>query len=147
MKIIKRAITLVLSASMLISLLPVMNAAAAENTPPSAPTELLTNELTEPMNVETPTFGWLVNDADYNEVQTAYQIIVTDEVTNNTVWDSDKVVSSNQSYVKYDGNELDDGHPYSWKVKTWDKDGAESPYSDNAYFSTGIKNDNWDISL
>ena len=100
MKIIKRAITLVLSASMLISLLPVMNAAAAENTPPSAPTELLTNELTEPMNVETPTFGWLVNDADYNEVQTAYQIIVTDEVTNNTVWDSDKVVSSNQSYVK-----------------------------------------------
>lgn len=146
MKIIKRAITLVLSASMLISLLPVMNAAAAENTPPSAPTELLTNELTEPMNVETPTFGWLVNDADYNEVQTAYQIIVTDEVTNNTVWDSDKVVSSNQSYVKYDGNELDDGHPYSWKVKTWDKDGAESPYSDNAYFSTGIKNDNWDAS-
>lgn len=98
------------------------------------------------MNVETPTFGWLVNDADYNEVQTAYQIIVTDEVTNNTVWDSDKVVSSNQSYVKYDGNELDDGHPYSWKVKTWDKDGAESPYSDNAYFSTGIKNDNWDAS-
>lgn len=144
MKTIKRAITLALSAATLISLLPVMNVTAAENTPPSAPTGLLTNELTRPMNVEAPTFGWLVNDADYNEVQTAYQIIVTDEVTNTTVWDSDKVVSSEQSYAEYGGKALEDGRPYSWKVKTWDKDGAESPYSGSAYFAAGIKNDNWD---
>lgn len=146
MKKVKRTITLVLSTSILISLLPVINAAVAENTPPSAPTGLLTNELTNPMNAEEPAFSWLVNDADYNDVQTAYQIIVMDEVTNTIVWDSDKVVSSEQSYVQYGGNALEDGHPYSWKVKTWDKDGAYSPYSSNAYFASGIKNKNWGAS-
>ena len=128
---------------MLMSVMPVW---AAENTAPSAPTGLLTNELTRPLNVENPTFGWLVQDNDYNEVQTAYEIVVTDEINEEVVWDSGKVESSEQSYVKYGGEELNDGYPYSWKVKTWDKDGAESPYSESAYFATGISNEDWDAS-
>ncbi len=146
MKIIKKAITLALSTSMSISLLPVMNVSAADNTPPSAPIGLLTNDLENPLNVEDVTFGWLINDTDYNEAQTAYQIVVTDEITNTSVWDSGKVALSEQAYIAYGGNALEDGRPYSWKVKTWDKDGAESPYSESVYFATGIKNDNWNAS-
>lgn len=146
MKIFKRAISLILSTALSISVLPSVYAQEINNTPPSAPTGLLTNELTAPMNVEKPVFGWIVNDDDYNEIQTAYEILVTDDVTNEIVWDSGKIKSSEQSYVEYAGDSLADGHKYSWQVKTWDKDGAESPYSDSAYFATGISNDNWGAS-
>ncbi len=114
-----------------------------DNVAPSKPTGLLTNELTCPLNVETPTFGWIVNDADYNEIQTAYQIVVTDGITEQIAWDSGKVKSSEQSYIDC-GVDLKDGYPYFWKVKTWDRADAESPYSDRAYFATGIKNNNWE---
>lgn len=142
MKIIKKTVALALSTIMLMSSIPMFTVQAAENTPPSAPTGLLTNELENPQNADAPTFGWLVNDEDDNEVQTAYEIVITDEITKETVWNSGKVVSSEQSYIRC-GTNLDDGRPYSWKVKTWDKGDEESPYSENAYFATGISNDKW----
>lgn len=138
MNIIKKSIALIMSATMMTSVLPVMQVSAETNTSPSAPTQLLTNELENPLNTEDVTFGWIVNDADENEVQTAYEIVVTDGVTNEQVWDSGKVSSSEQSYVAYNGENLESGHPYLWKVKTWDKDDAESVYSEPAYFATGL---------
>ena len=113
----------------------------------AVPTGLLTNELPNPLNVEAPTFGWIVNAEGSNVVQTAYQIIVTDEITGAIAWDSGKVESSEQSYVAYGGeNTLEAGHPYSWKVKTWTKSGddaeVESGYSGSAYFATGVTD--WD---
>lgn len=142
MKTAKKFIAFAISAAMTTAMLPVMSVSAATNTAPTAPAGLITNELENPLNVEEPTFGWLVNDADENEIQTAYQIIVTDEVTDTEVWNSGKVTSSEQSYVPCGGT-LDAGHPYSWKVKTWDKDGADSPYSESAYFSTGLNATEW----
>lgn len=143
MHIIRKTMALMLSATMTISALPALSVKAAENTAPLAPRGLLTNELENPLNVEEPTFGWIVSDSDENEVQTAYEIVVTDTVTNEQVWDSQKVESSEQSYIAYSGNDLKDGHPYSWKVKTWDKDNAESPYSEESYFATGLDTSSW----
>lgn len=114
-----------------------------ENSVPDAPSCLLTNELENPLNIEEPSFRWVVNDKDDNEIQTAYEIIVTDEISGNTVWDSGKVESSEQSNIKYEGNDLQGGHPYSWQVKTWDAEDAESVYSEKSYFSTGILNNDW----
>ncbi len=139
---VKKYIAAAAAFSMAVSAFPVMGVYAEGNTAPSAPDGLLTNELVHPMNVEKPVFGWIVNDADENDVQTAYEVVVTDEITGTTVWDSGKVSSSEQSYIAY-GGELESGHPYSWKVKTWDSSDAESPYSENAYFSSGIKNADW----
>lgn len=143
MHIIRKTMALMLSATMTISALPALSVKATENTAPLAPRGLLTNELENPLNVEEPTFGWIVSDSDENEVQTAYEIVVTDTVTNEQVWDSQKVESSEQSYIAYSGNDLKDGHPYSWKVKTWDKDNAESPYSEESYFATGLDTSSW----
>ncbi|MBQ9599886.1 MAG: hypothetical protein IJR33_08785, partial [Clostridia bacterium] len=82
---------------------------AADNNDPSAPTGLLTNELENPLNAENSTFGWIVNDKDKDEVQTAYEIVITDEVTGEKVWDSGKVESSEQSYVGMtEGTPIDD---------------------------------------
>ncbi len=138
---IKQIIAMLLSLSVFTAVLP--NAAAEDNTPPQLPSGLLTNELTSPDNTENPVFGWLVNDTDRNEIQTAYEIIVSDAITGNEIWDSGKVISSEQSYIKYGGEKLEDAHSYIWKVRTWDKDGEVSEYSDEAEFSTGISNDNW----
>lgn len=70
------------------------------NTAPDAPSGLLTNELEEPLNVDTAYFGWLVNDADENDHQSAYRIIVTDDLSGETAWDSGKTESSEQSYIE-----------------------------------------------
>lgn len=42
-----------------------------------------------------------MNAKGENVVQTAYQIIITDDITGETVWNSGKVKSSRQSYVPY----------------------------------------------
>lgn len=96
-----------------------------------------------------PYFGWFVNDVDNNEKQTAYQIIVSStqaNADNNTgdIWDSGKITSGSQNYVYYAGTQLTAATGYYWKVKTWDKDGNESPYSAASKFGTGlIANTDW----
>lgn len=142
MKKIKQICAVLLSLSVFISALP--GALASENTPPLKPSGLLTNELSSPNNVDNPVFSWIVNDTDRNEIQSAYEIVVSDAINEEELWDSGKVSSSEQAYIKYDGKALQEAHAYRWKVKTWDKDGEASEYSEEAEFSTGISNNNWD---
>lgn len=117
------------------------------NRAPGAPYGLLTNESVYPLNVEgAPMFDWWVSDEDLDEVQTAYQIRMYDGITDGLVWDSGKVASSMQNCVSYTGEALKPGYPYSWEVRTWDRAGEASPYSERAEFATGLGNDNWDAA-
>jgi len=119
-------------------------AVGMDNHAPDAPTGLLTNESEHPMNVEgAPLFGWWVNDEDYDEVQTAYEIRLYDGVTEALVWDSGKVESDQQASVPYIGEALKPGYPYSWEVSTWDSRDQQSPYSDRAEFATGLEDEDW----
>ena len=116
------------------------------NSAPEAPSALLTNELENPMNVEgIPRFSWWLNDTDMDESQTAYQIVVKDEVTGEQVFDSGKVNSSEQSNVQPEGlaEKLEAGHPYSWQVASWDSSGAQSVFSEPAKFATGLSDEDW----
>jgi len=119
---------------------------AAEPSPsraPLAPAGLTVDDTAAPLNVEgDPQFGWLPRDKDPNEIQTGYHARVSqgDEV----VWDSGKVESSEQSFVDYDGPELDSGSPYSWTVRTWDRDGLSSPWAPPGHFETGIADSEWE---
>ncbi|KAA1427731.1 family 78 glycoside hydrolase catalytic domain [Nocardioides antri] len=127
--------------------LPVVNlsptATAARGTAPSAPTRLTVDDQARPMNTdETPRFGWLPQDRDRGEVQTAYKVQVRDDA-GRVVWDSDRVASSQQSYVEYDGPPLAPGSLYTWRVRTWDKDRLVSPWSAYATFETGLGDDDW----
>jgi alpha-L-rhamnosidase len=90
-----------------------------------------------------PWFGWYVNDADDNEIQTAYQILVASSKTNldandGDMWDSGRVASGMQNYIDYSGNPLSPTGRYYWKVRTWDKDSNAGPYSAPAIFNTGL---------
>ena len=75
------------------SLLAVTTANAAVGTRPTAPERLVVDDLAAPLDASTtPRFGWLPQDVDANEVQTAYKIEVRD-ADGTIVWDSDKVSS------------------------------------------------------
>ena len=141
---VKRMSALLLSAAMLSTVL-VAPANAQDGVNAPMPYGLLTNELEKPLNVEAPTFSWWNQDADLDDVQTAYQIIVKDDLTDEVVWDSNKVESSEQSNIPYTGPELDPAHPYSWTVTTWDSTGLKGT-SEPASFATGLSDEDWNAS-
>jgi alpha-L-rhamnosidase len=119
-------------------------AAAAKGHAPKTPTRLTVDDRAHHLNVEgTPRFGWLPQDRDPGEVQTAYELVVRDGRNAEVVWGSGKVRSSDQSYVPYDGLPLKPGSPYTWTVRTWDRTGQVSPAA-KATFETGIGDADWE---
>jgi alpha-L-rhamnosidase len=97
-----------------------------------------------------PEFGWIMNDKDSNEYQTAYQILVASsredlDEGKGDMWDSGKVKSDESTSVSYAYNAkpLVSGKMYFWKVRIWDKDGHASPYSSTARFITALHAADW----
>lgn len=115
---------------------------AADGAAPGQPTGLVVDDVAGPLNAElSPRFGWLPTDTDGNEVQSAYEVEVRD-AAGDVVWDSDKVVSDQQSYVEYDGSALEPGAAYAWRVRTWDRTDQASPWAE-ASFETGLGDGDW----
>ena len=97
-----------------------------------------------------PEFGWIMNDKDNNEFQTAYQILVSSSAENiqdniGDMWDSGKNESGESTNVSYStkGTVLQRGKMYFWKVRIWDKDGNVSPYSSVSRFITSLSPSGW----
>jgi hypothetical protein len=117
-------------------------AAAGADHAPGAPAGLNVDGQTNPLAIQgSPQFGWLPQDRDQNEVQTAYELRVT-STDGTQVWDSGKVVSSAESWVAYGGPALDPGTTYNWSVRTWDRDGLASGFA-SARFDTGLGDQDW----
>ena len=112
------------------------------NHAPSAPSGLSVDDQSNPLAIQgTPQFGWLPQDRDSDEIQSAYELRVARN-DGNLVWDSGKVASSAESWVPYAGPALDAGTTYRWAVRTWDRAGAASPYA-GARFDTGLGDQDW----
>ena len=121
---------------------------SSEQTSPDAPTGLQCEYIQNPLgiDVDTPRFSWVVNDAKRGVLQTAYQIIVSSSESNlrqddGELWNSGKVPSSQQVNISYEGEPLSSATRYYWKVRTWDAEGQVSPYSDVAWFETALMNE------
>ena len=89
-----------------------------------------------------PEFGWVVNSPLENDVQGAYQILVSGrrETLDKNVgdlWDTGRTRSSQSINVEYAGKPLSSDATYFWKVRTWNKHGQASPYSETQTFRTG----------
>ena len=118
--------------------------AAPRGSAPLAPARLTVNDRNEHLNLEgAPRFGWLPRDRDGNEIQRAYQVRVIHR-DGRCVWDSGKVGSAEQSYIRYRGPMLDPGSTYTWTVRTWDRTDLASPWADPASFDTGIGDHDWE---
>jgi len=116
----------------------------AQAAPPGAQVQLHTNDKAHAAGTDaTPYFGWHVQDVDQNEIQSAYQLLVsTDPKILNEAeadrWNSGKISDRQQNYVYYAGKALQAGKRYFWKVRTWDKDGQVGPWSAVSQFDTGL---------
>ncbi|NJX14561.1 sulfatase-like hydrolase/transferase [Tamlana crocina] len=119
----------------------------------AAPTDLTVELIREPeMEVEVfdlkPEFGWTVPLG--SKFQSAYQILVASNqasinANNGNVWDSGQVRSSQSTDVEYQGNALEIGKTYYWKVRIWDEENRLVDYSKAQKFKTG-KSDSYIIS-
>jgi hypothetical protein len=129
-----------LPVAVLLLLIPQNGAAGAVAAPaghPLPPANLLTDESARPLDVAgAPQFGWLPSDTGGNEIQTGYQIQVSQD--GKLLWDSGKVPSASEASVPYRGPALADGSVYQWTVRTWNREGQTSPYAPAATFGTGL---------
>ena len=98
-----------------------------------------------PLGVDTaaPRLSWTVASGQRGQNQTAYQVLAASSAEKlkanvGDLWDSGKVVSSETIGVIYAGKPLVSLMECHWKVKVWDKDGAESKWSEPAEWTVGL---------
>ena len=115
----------------IVAIVGAVPAAGAGNHAPDAPTG-------------TPQFGWRVTDADENEIQTAYELVV--RTNKRVVLDTQKVTSSQQAYIEPPTLRLQPDTSYTWTVRTWDRTGAAGPYAPPARFDMGLGDHDWHAS-
>lgn len=127
---------------LIISTLCFANYSLANDTKVSS---LETEHLENPrgVDVQPPKFSWVFDDDTRGAGQTAYHIIVSDseEAVENgegNIWDSGKINSSNTVNIAFDGEELESGEMYYWRLKVWNQDGEEAVWSEVQHFQMGL---------
>jgi alpha-L-rhamnosidase len=115
------------------------------------PNDLRCEYLRDPVaiDVRAPRFSWVLGFDDRGEAQTAYQLLVASRRSSldrdrGDLWDTGRVASADINQIAYQGNALMSGQSYYWKVRSWNKKGAASPYSRPATFEVGLlSRDEW----
>ncbi len=103
------------------------------------------NYKTNPIGIEsTPEFSWKLESQEYNQTQTAYQIVVAESKfklkLKQYVWDSGKVNSDTSVGILYTGDSLEAKKSYYWDVTIWNQDGEKvtSRREDYSTFEMGL---------
>jgi len=121
--------------------------------PPTQPTSLLTEGVTNPAGVTdtTPEFSAICHDPN-SDILNKYQIQVDDNSNfSSTLWNSNSSGTSmpnctsgnRSSNISYAGTTLSlNGTIYYWRIKFWDQGGAEGVWSsEHAFFIMDTRND------
>jgi alpha-L-rhamnosidase len=100
---------------------------------------------TNPKGVESalPVFSWELKSTERNVFQSAYQILVADNLmalSKNTgnIWDSKKTPSDKSIQVSYKGKALIGGKTYYWKVRVWDNKDRVSEWTTVSNWQMGL---------
>ena len=116
-----------------------------------SPTQLRCEYLDNPsvVDVPNPRLSWvnIANNGERGQAQTAWEIRVAnskEKLLNNQsdLWSSGKVASNQSTNVNYAGKTLLSRQDCWWQVRTWDKKGQASKWSEPAFWSMGILNAN-----
>lgn len=105
---------------------------------------LLCDNMEAPIVIESqhPSLRWQLESDKRGERQTAYRIIVSDNLkqlskNQGNYWDSGKVNSS-ESIIKYHGKPLSSRTQLYWKVMVWNQHGTPSHWSDVSGWTMGL---------
>lgn len=95
------------------------------------------------MDDSTPRFGWQLEAARRNVLQTAYEIRVAATADalvagKKGIWSSGKVSSDACTWIPYGGPALESGNTYWWQVRVWDNQGHVSNWSVPAFWQMGM---------
>ena len=117
-----------------------MFASAQPQPPQNLRCEYLTNP--EAVDAAPPRLSWQPVSTIRGDAQTAYQIFVSMDpsVATGDIWDSGQTKSAQFVNVAYAGKALESGKTYFWKVRSWDKAGSASQWSNVARFGAGLLN-------
>ena len=109
------------------------------------PADLRCEYLVNPLglDIKQPRLSWILESAQRNQAQTAYQVLVatTEDLLKQDkgdLWDSGKVASDDSIAIVYAGQPLAGHQRCCWKVKVWDRNGKPSPWSSPALWSMGV---------
>ncbi|MCF7561530.1 glycoside hydrolase family 78 protein [Sabulilitoribacter multivorans] len=94
----------------------------------------------------TPTFSWQLPTSREVSSQSAYQIMVassSDLLPDNAdIWDTQKQISGQSTWVKYNGKPLESRQKVFWQVRFWNQDENASDWSEINSFELGLLNNN-----
>lgn len=102
------------------------------NVAPSQPTLITKSNFDADTNTD---FEWNFLDLNTSDTQSAFQLQIDNATTELSAFDTGKVSSSNTTYT-LTGGTIANETSYRWRVKTWDSQDAESPWSDYGFFQT-----------
>ena len=98
-----------------------------------------------PMGVDrnNPLLSWWITSDQRGENQAAYQILVASDTSllaqdNGDLWDSGKTASKTTIQIPYQGKPLASAQQVYWKVRSWDKYGSPTAWSDVASWEMGL---------
>ena len=127
----------------LLVLLPVMGMAKKkkEVKPDVSLSWLRVENMDRPLGIDTaePRFSWTILSDKQDVRQTAYQIVVSTE--KGEVWNTGRVASDQQLWVRYQGKPLNSAMQCTWKVKVWTNVG-ETAWSESQRFGIGLLKEN-----
>jgi alpha-L-rhamnosidase len=110
-----------------------------------APAYLRCEYLSDPLGIDEPAprLSWIVESGERGQRQTAWRVLVasTEKLLRQDqgdLWDTGKVAGDETIGAAYQGKPLVSHQHCFWKVKVWDKDGRESPWSKPASWSVGL---------
>lgn len=129
-----------LTTSFLVAASPLAGASLASPAP-TAPHELRCEFAANPLGVDErePRLSWKLPWPGIGARQTAYQIVAAkDAGFSNVLWDSGKSVSDQSHLVAYAGPPPQARERIYWKIRAWDQNGTQSPYSEPAFFEMGL---------
>jgi alpha-L-rhamnosidase len=127
---------------LILLILPTLNAFSAS---PIKIDHLFCEYLENPLGIDIPAprFGWVMSSSQRNQFQSAYEIIVSDNLpsiqqSNGNIWSTGKVTSNNSTLVEYGGPALKSFVKYYWRVRVYDENGEASEWSAINSFETAM---------
>ncbi len=98
-----------------------------------------------PLGVDSaqPRLSWQVASSENGQRQTAWQILVASSrealaADRGDLWDSGKVAGDQTTLVPYAGRLLASSQQVFWKVRSWDRDGQPTAWSEPATWTMGL---------
>ena len=97
------------------------------------------------LDIQRPEFGWQLFSNERSVLQTGYRLQTSQDVCfDKVIWDTGDVESCQSQHVPYAGPILQPRTRYYYRVKVWDNKGNTSPWSEPAFWETGMMTlDQW----